>query len=119
MTAVALDHPQGRPLEAGELVRLVEGIAARPERWAAHADPAATERTYAALHRDSAVDIWAIFWLPDNDTGWHDHDTSSGAVCVVEGELDEHALLLGGPERRTRHRGRRARSPSAPRTSTA
>jgi predicted metal-dependent enzyme (double-stranded beta helix superfamily) len=104
MTAVVLDHPQSRPLDAGELVRLVERIAAQPELWAAHADPAATERTYASLHRDDAVDVWAIFWLPDNDTGWHDHDTSSGAVRVVAGALEEHALLLGAPERRTRHR---------------
>ena len=48
-------------------------------------------------------DLWAIFWLPDNDTGWHDHDTSSGAVHVVAGELEEHALLVARPERRTTH----------------
>ena len=85
------------------LARLVERVAARPERWAPHADPHATERTYAALHRDADVDVWAIFWLPENDTGWHDHDTSSGAVHVVEGALEEHALLLGAPERRKIH----------------
>jgi hypothetical protein len=85
------------------LARLVERVAARPERWAQHADPHATERTYAALHRDADVDVWAIFWLPENDTGWHDHDTSSGAVHVVEGALEEHALLLGAPERRKIH----------------
>ena len=100
---VVLDHPQTHALDTDELVRLVERVAAQPELWAAHVDPAATERTYAALHRDSAVDVWAIFWLPENDTGWHDHDTSSGAVHVVEGALEEHALLLGAPERRTRH----------------
>jgi hypothetical protein len=86
-----------------ELVRLVEDIAARPDMWAHHADPAAKERTYAALRRDADVDLWAIFWLPENDTGWHDHDTSSGAVHVVDGELEEHALLVGAPERRRLH----------------
>jgi hypothetical protein len=91
-------------LEPHELVALVEDIAARPELWAHHADPAATERTYAALRRDADVDLWAIFWLPENDTGWHDHDTSSGAVHVVAGALEEHALLLGAPERRRLHR---------------
>jgi hypothetical protein len=90
--------------EPDELVRLVERIAAQPGMWAPYADPAATERTYAALRRDASVDLWAIFWLPENDTGWHDHDTSSGAVHVVEGALDEHALLVGAAERRTRHR---------------
>jgi Cysteine dioxygenase type I len=87
-------------LEPHELVRLVEDMAARPELWAHHADPLATERTFAALRRDADVDLWAIFWLPDNDTGWHDHDTSSGAVHVIAGALEEHALLVGAPERR-------------------
>ena len=47
--------------------------------------------------------MWAIFWLPENDTGWHDHDTSSGAVHVVAGALQEHALLVAAPERRTQY----------------
>ena len=90
-------------LTPDELVRLVTRVAAKPEQWAGHGDPHATQRTYAALHRDADVDVWAIFWLPENDTGWHDHDTSSGAVHVVEGALEEHALLLGAPERRKLH----------------
>jgi predicted metal-dependent enzyme (double-stranded beta helix superfamily) len=98
-----LDLPAGRPLERDELVALVEHVAARPELWAPHLDPTATQRSYAALHRDDRVDVWAIFWLPENDTGWHDHDTSSGAVRVVEGALEELALLVGAPERRTVH----------------
>ncbi len=76
-------------------------VAAEPARWRPHLDLAATERTYAALHRDASVDLWAIFWLPENDTGWHDHDTSSGAVHVIDGALEEHALLVARPERRT------------------
>jgi predicted metal-dependent enzyme (double-stranded beta helix superfamily) len=96
-------HARGRPLERGELLELVGDVAARRELWGPHIDPTATERTYVSLHRDDAVDVWAIFWLPDNDTGWHDHDISSGAVRVVEGELEEHALLVGAPERRRVH----------------
>jgi predicted metal-dependent enzyme (double-stranded beta helix superfamily) len=92
-----------RPLERLELVRLVDHVAARRELWAPHLDTNATTRTYAALHRDESADVWAIFWLPENDTGWHDHDTSSGAVHVVDGALEEHALLLARPERRTRY----------------
>ena len=97
-----LDLPD-RQLERLELVRLVESVAARRELWLPHLDVSATGRSYAALHRDASVDLWAIFWLPENDTGWHDHDTSSGAVRVVEGALEEHALLVARPERRTRH----------------
>jgi predicted metal-dependent enzyme (double-stranded beta helix superfamily) len=92
-----------RPLDRPELLRLVESVAAQRGLWAPHLDVDATERTYAALHRDANVDIWALFWLPENDTGWHDHDTSSGAVRVVEGALEEHALLVAQPERRTRY----------------
>jgi hypothetical protein len=99
---LSTDH-EGRLLERDELVRLVEDVAASRELWAPHLDPHASTRAYASLHRDASVDVWAIFWLPDSDTGWHDHDTSSGAVHVVEGALEEHALLVARPERRTHH----------------
>ena len=98
-----LHVPAGRPLERDELRALVARVAARPDLWRHHWDPRAMERTYAALHRDDDVDVWALFWRPAHDTGWHDHDTSSGAVHVVEGMLEEHALLIAQPERRTRH----------------
>ena len=99
----ALGLPGDRTLERHELERLARALAERRELWEAHIDPFATERSYACLHRDANLDVWAIFWLPENDTGWHDHDTSSGAVHVVSGELEEHALLVAAPERRTRY----------------
>jgi hypothetical protein len=34
---------------------------------------------------------------------FHDHDVSSGAVAVVEGELIEERLVLGAPPRELRH----------------
>jgi predicted metal-dependent enzyme (double-stranded beta helix superfamily) len=92
-----------RPLERDELLALASRVAVRADVWEPQLDTTADTRTYAALHRDASVDVWALFWLPEADTGWHDHDTSSGAVHVVEGELEEHALLLGRPERRRRH----------------
>ena len=98
-----LRAPTGRPLEREELRALVTRVAARPELWSHLWDRSAAERTYAALHRDDDVDLWALFWRPAHDTGWHDHDTSSGAVHVVEGVLEEHALLLAQPERRMRY----------------
>lgn len=95
--------PSGGRLEPEELRALAARVATRPELWRPHRDPDATERTFAALHRDETVDVWAIFWCPGHDTGWHDHDVSSGAVQVVEGALEEHVLRLAQPERRTRH----------------
>jgi Cysteine dioxygenase type I len=99
----ALGLPSDRTLERGELDQLARALSEQRELWEPHVDPNATERTYACLHRDLHLDIWAIFWLPENDTGWHDHDTSSGAVHVVDGALEEHALLVAAPERRTRY----------------
>ena len=63
--------------------------ALRPGVRAAHATRRCTATT--------SVDVWAIFWLPENDTGWHDHDTSSGAVHVVSGALEEHELIARRP----------------------
>ena len=88
-----------RPLTREALEHLVDQVAARPELWEAHIDRTSEARMYGSLHRDARVDVWAIVWRPGNDTGWHDHDISSGAVRVVEGALSEHELLLGRPDR--------------------
>ena len=92
--------PGDAPLDRAALERLVARIAGRPDLWEAQVDRCAPGRMYASLHRDARIDVWAIFWRPGNDTGWHDHDTSSGAVSVVEGTLTESELRLGLPERR-------------------
>lgn len=97
-------HTATGPLSADALERLLEGLAAHPEAWESVLDRSATERSYASLHRDDRIDVWAILWRPGNDTGWHDHDTSSGAVRVVEGELVEAELRLGQPDRHRLYR---------------
>ncbi len=33
--------------------------------------------------------------MPGHDTGFHDHDLSSGAVAVLDGEVREDRLALG------------------------
>jgi predicted metal-dependent enzyme (double-stranded beta helix superfamily) len=95
-----LSPTTGQTLTRAALERVVTRVAANPELWERHIDRASTQRMYASLHRDAHVDVWAIFWRPGSDTGWHDHDTSSGAVCVVEGALAEFELRLGASERR-------------------
>src|SRR4051812_12880715 len=90
-------------MNESELARYADRIAHQRELWEPHLDLDAGVRTYASVHRDDDVDVWAIFWLPEADTGWHDHDISSGAVHVVEGALDEHALTLGRPDLARRH----------------
>jgi predicted metal-dependent enzyme (double-stranded beta helix superfamily) len=45
---------------------------------------------------EPAVEAWLICWMPGHDTGFHDHDLSSGAVTVVSGAVHEERLGLGG-----------------------
>lgn len=99
---VSLGNLPGRDLDADELRALVASIASDPETWAHHVAFDADERVYASLHRDAHVDVWLLCWTPENDTGWHDHDISSGAVAVVAGELVENNLTVaaGGVETR-------------------
>jgi predicted metal-dependent enzyme (double-stranded beta helix superfamily) len=87
-----------RDLQRSELVELVKGIAARPELWRQHVAFDDAERHYVCLHRDAHLDVWVLCWTPANDTGWHDHDTSSGAVAVVDGSLLEQRLAVGSPD---------------------
>jgi quercetin dioxygenase-like cupin family protein len=100
--AANLEGLPGRDLTTDELEALVASIAADPDSWAEHLAFDSEERVYVSLHRDSHVDVWLLCWVPENDTGWHDHDVSSGAVQVVTGELVESNLTLadGARERR-------------------
>lgn len=100
----ALSSLPGQILTRPALERVVAQVAADPGLWEPHIDRNSPQRMYASLHRDAHVDVWAIFWRPGSDTGWHDHDTSSGAVLVVEGALAEFELRLGAAERRHEHR---------------
>jgi hypothetical protein len=85
-----------RDLDAYELRDVVASLGARPGLWAPHVAFSDAARHYVSLYRDGHVDIWIICWTSRNDTGWHDHDVSSGAVAVVEGELVESNLSLSG-----------------------
>ncbi|MBG0832390.1 cysteine dioxygenase family protein [Planomonospora sp. ID67723] len=86
-----------RVLDRRELRDLVDALADDPSRWADQvAFPEEGGRHYASLHRDSYVDVWLLCWRPEDDTGWHDHDTSAGAVRVVAGTLLECNPRIGG-----------------------
>src|SRR5271166_4804068 len=83
--AMPLTSLPRRKLERAELEALVERIERRAELWRPSIDYSDSARHFASLHRDEHVDIWLLCWTTENDTGWHDHDISSGAVRVVEG----------------------------------
>jgi hypothetical protein len=100
MTAV----PVLRDLDRGELRDLVTEIAADPEQWRALVRRGVEGRAFEQLRRDEHVDVWVISWTNGSDTGFHDHDVSHGAVAVVEGEVIEERLAVGGAPRELRHR---------------
>jgi Cysteine dioxygenase type I len=91
-----------RNLDRAELEVLVNVLAEQPERWRELVSFSDHERHFASLYRDDHVDVWLLCWTPVNDTGWHDHDISSGAVRVVRGLLRESSPRIGGrPASRT------------------
>ena len=86
-----------RDLSRAELELAAADLLRRREAWAHHvAHDVAGARTYHQLVRDDHVEAWLICWNDGNDTGFHDHDVSNGAVGVAAGHVREETLVLGG-----------------------
>jgi predicted metal-dependent enzyme (double-stranded beta helix superfamily) len=88
-----------RDFSEPELLRLVRRVAALPGIWQHLVEHDPERRRYAELARDDHVSVWLICWSDEQDTGFHDHDLSAGAVAVVAGQVREERLTLGGPPR--------------------
>jgi predicted metal-dependent enzyme (double-stranded beta helix superfamily) len=88
---------EDRDLSRAELELAAVDLLQRRETWEhlVHHDPSGA-RTYAQLVLDEHVEVWLICWNDGNDTGFHDHDASHGAVGVAAGEVREETLVLGG-----------------------
>lgn len=93
---MALPSLPARNLERAELEELVEQLAGEPDSWRELVEFSDDERVFVSLYRDDYVDVWLLCWTRENDTGWHDHDISSGAVRVVRGALSESNPRIGG-----------------------
>ena len=78
-----------------ELQDYARRLADDPARWAALVRHDPEQRVYELLHHDTDVMAWLICWSDDHDTGFHDHDVSSGAVTVLAGAVCEERLRLG------------------------
>ena len=83
-------------MDRGELLALATDVAADESRWRHLVRHDPSTRTYEQVMRDDRVGVWVICWMDDHDTGFHDHDISSGAVAVVDGLVREERLALGG-----------------------
>ena len=57
--------------------------------WEGHVRHDVVDRHYVQMYRDPNIDIWLICWAASQDTGYHDHDRSQGAVYVCEGAVFE------------------------------
>jgi predicted metal-dependent enzyme (double-stranded beta helix superfamily) len=90
---VALDHE----LDNAELRELALAISERPELWQHHLRHDPEQRVYTRILHNDNVEAYVICWLEGHDTGYHDHDVSSGAVAVVDGQIREDRLTIGGP----------------------
>ena len=89
---------EDRHLSRAELELAAADLLRRREEWqhlVRHA-PDGT-RTYVPLERDEHVEGWLICWSDGNDTGFHDHDVSHGAVGVAAGHVREETLHFGVP----------------------
>jgi predicted metal-dependent enzyme (double-stranded beta helix superfamily) len=85
-----------RYLTEEELGDLAAEVAQQPDLWSGEVAYSSDHRHYSCLYRDDFLDVWLLCWTPVNDTGWHDHDVSSGAVHVVRGALRESRPRIGG-----------------------
>ncbi|MEA2409816.1 MAG: hypothetical protein QOC77_377 [Thermoleophilaceae bacterium] len=85
-----------------DLRELVTGLAVDRVRWdnLVRHDP--DKRVFERLIDEPDVEAWLICWMPGHDTGFHDHDLSSGAVTVVAGSVQEERLGIGTLETRSR-----------------
>lgn len=88
-------------LSRTDLRRAARDAAAAAHRWSDRLPCAPERRGALLLHRDEAVEIWALSWHPGHDTGFHDHGDSAAAIAMVSGELREERLTLGAPSVRT------------------
>jgi hypothetical protein len=96
LAAAELPPLPGRVMSTDELLAWVRALAARPDLWERHVSHHVGTRHYVSLHRDADVDVWLLCWNLEDDTGWHDHDLSSGAVAVTRGAVRESRPRLGG-----------------------
>jgi len=107
LTAADVPALPGRDLSQSELKAWVNELKTHPELWEHHIDHSGNERHYASLYRDSHIDVWLLCWNMQDDTGWHDHDISQGAVAVVQGAVTEaNPRMNGEPVKRVVESGR-------------
>jgi hypothetical protein len=88
--------PVGQDIDRPQLVELVTELGGERRFWEHLIRHDPDERYFIQLYRDAHLDVWLICWLNQQDTGYHDHDISSGAVTVCDGVLAEDRFHFDG-----------------------
>jgi predicted metal-dependent enzyme (double-stranded beta helix superfamily) len=93
-------HEAPRTLSRVQLRVLATEVAANESLWRHLVRHEPDRRVYEELLLDEpslagSVGLWLICWMDDHDTGFHDHDNSSGAVAVAAGRLRDERLAVG------------------------
>ncbi len=97
-------HDRGRTLARAELELLVQDMSAHPELWRHLVHHSPDERHYVPMLLDANVEIWLICWCATQETGFHDHGGSRGALAVLQGMLSETLPNIGGEHPRALYR---------------
>ena len=79
-------------LEPHAAAQLALQIAQDRSRWQHLVRHDASQRVFAPVDAGPYAGAWLICWMPGHDTGFHDHDHSSGAVTVVSGQVREERI---------------------------
>ena len=87
--------PEDSDLDRPALARLATELGEEPRFWEEFVRHDPNTRHFVQLYRDPHLDLWLICWLDAQDTGYHDHDQSSGAVYVAEGVAPRGPLRAG------------------------
>jgi hypothetical protein len=88
--------PADTDLDRPTMIALATELARTEPLWRPFARHDADARFYQQLYRDPNLDVWLICWVDGQNTGYHDHDRSSGAVCVCDAS-DIHGVRHPGP----------------------
>lgn len=98
--------PVDQLLSVRQLAGLVTAVAAQPDDWRHLLRFPERQRWYQPVHATPTVEVWLLTWPQDSSTELHDHGASAGALCVVEGELEEvHVAARGQLRGRALHPG--------------
>jgi len=84
-------------LAPAQLERFVAQLAAEPARWRHLIRHERDMRVYEQIFGDERVNAWLICWSGGQDTGFHDHDESAGAIAVLQGRVRDERLAIGSP----------------------